>query len=152
MRTFDFAPLYRSTIGIDRLAQMFNNTVDNQPSYPPYNVELVAENQYLISMAVAGFEQSELDIETENDTLKITGRKQADPTERNYLHRGIASRDFEHRFQLADHVRVVNARLHNGLLHISLVREVPEVLKPRKVAIDVAGTASLLAQQENVAA
>lgn len=147
MRTFDFAPLYRSAIGIDRLAQMFNNMAENQPSYPPYNIELVDENKYLISMAVAGFDLSELEIETENDTLRITGRKQKDEVERNYLHRGIGTRDFEHRFQLADHVKVINASLHNGLLHISLLREIPEAYKPRKIAIDTPDNAHLIHNQ-----
>jgi molecular chaperone IbpA len=137
MRTYDFAPLYRSTIGLDRLAQMFDSVqrADSQPSYPPYNVELVAENKYRITMAVAGFDRSELEIETERDTLKIVGRKKADE-QRNFLHRGIAMRDFEHRFQLTDHVQVVSANFEQGLLNIDLVREVPEALKPRKIAID----------------
>jgi molecular chaperone IbpA len=137
MRTYDFAPLYRSTIGFDRLAQMFDSLqrADSQPSYPPYNVELVAENKYRITMAVAGFDRSELEIETERDTLKIVGRKKADE-QRNFLHRGIAMRDFEHRFQLTDHVQVVSANFEQGLLNIDLVREVPEALKPRKIAID----------------
>jgi len=138
MRTFDFTPLYRSAIGFDRLAQLFDDAQrDAQPSYPPYNIELVGEDQYRITMAVAGFDRSEIDIETERDTLKITGRKQADQTARNFLHRGIASRNFEHTFQLADHVRVVGAKLDNGLLNIELAREIPEALKPRKIAIDV---------------
>lgn len=139
MRNFDFAPLYRSAIGFDRLAQLFDNMqrADAQPSYPPYNIELVSEDQYQITMAVAGFDRSELEIEAENDTLRITGRKQqAEPQTRNFLHRGIGTRDFEHRFQLADHVRVTTAKLDKGLLHIDLVREVPEALKLRKIAID----------------
>jgi molecular chaperone IbpA len=138
MRTVDFAPLYRSAIGFDRLAQMFDNMqrFDAQPSYPPYNIELVADNQYQITMAVAGFDRSELEIQTENDTLLITGRKKQAEQTRNYLHRGIGTRDFEHRFQLADHVRVTAAKLDNGLLHIDLIREIPEALKPRKIAID----------------
>jgi molecular chaperone IbpA len=137
MRTFDFAPLYRSAIGFDRLAQLADAALrsDAQPSYPPYNIELVAEDKYRISMAVAGFERSELEIESIEDTLKIVGRKQGTDTDRTYLHRGIAARDFEHRFQLADHVRVVDASLDNGLLNIELVREVPEAKKPRKISI-----------------
>jgi len=137
MRTYDFAPLYRSTIGFDRLAQMFDSAqrADSQPSYPPYNVELVAENKYRITMAVAGFDRAELEIETERDTLKIVGRKKTGE-QRNFLHRGIAMRDFEHRFQLTDHVQVVSANFEQGLLNIDLVREVPEALKPRKIAID----------------
>jgi molecular chaperone IbpA len=134
----DFSPLYRSAIGFDRLAQLFDEVqrADAQPSYPPYNIELVGEDKYRITMAVAGFDRSEIDIETERDQLKIIGRKQKDDTKRTFLHRGIASRDFEHRFQLADHVKVVGARLDNGLLNIELVRVVPEELKPRKITIE----------------
>jgi molecular chaperone IbpA len=137
MRTFDFAPLYRSAIGFDRLAQVVDAALrsDNQPSYPPYNIELVAEDKYRISMAVAGFERGELEIESVEDTLKVVGRKQGAEANRTFLHRGIAARDFEHRFQLADHVRVTNASLENGLLNIELVREVPEAKKPRKISI-----------------
>jgi molecular chaperone IbpA len=138
MRTFDFSPLYRSAIGFDRLAHLFNEAqrADAQPSYPPYNIELISEDKYRITMAVAGFDRSELDIELERSTLKIVGRKVKDVAQRNFLHRGIASRDFEHSFQLADHLKVIGAKLDNGLLNIELVREVPEALKPRKVLID----------------
>jgi molecular chaperone IbpA len=138
MRTYDFTPLYRSAIGFDRLAQLFDEAqrTEAQPSYPPYNIELVTEDQYRVTMAVAGFDRSELEIETERDQLKIVGRRQKEDTKHTYLHRGIAARDFEHRFQLADHVKVVGAKLENGLLSIELAREVPEALKPRKIAID----------------
>lgn len=138
MRTYDFSPLYRSAIGFDRLAQLFNDAQrsESQPSYPPYNIELVGENKYRITMAVAGFDRSEIEIETERDTLKITGRKAAEEGTRNFLHRGIASRNFEHSFQLANHVHVVGAKLDNGLLNIELAREIPEALKPRKIVID----------------
>jgi molecular chaperone IbpA len=138
MRTYDFSPLYRSAIGFDRLAQLFDEAqrADSQPSYPPYNIELVTEDKYRIIMAVAGFDSSELDIVSERDTLRVVGRKQKDDTQHTFLHRGIAARDFEHSFQLADHVKVVGARLEKGLLNIELVREVPEALKPRKIAID----------------
>ncbi|MEB0140742.1 MULTISPECIES: Hsp20 family protein [unclassified Undibacterium] len=138
MRNFDFAPLYRSAIGFDRLAQLFDDAQrsDATPSYPPYNIELIAEDKYSISMAVAGFARNELDIESERDTLKIIGRKAKEDSTRNFLHRGIAARDFEHRFRLADHVKVLGARLENGLLTIELVREVPEACKPRRIAID----------------
>jgi molecular chaperone IbpA len=149
MRTFDFAPLYRSAIGFDRLAQVVDAALrsDSQPSYPPYNIELVAEDKYRISMAVAGFERDELEIESVEDTLKVVGRKQVEEGNRTYLHRGIAARDFEHRFQLADHVRVVDASLDNGLLNIELVREVPEAKKPRKIGIG-AGTAPQLIERQ----
>ena len=137
MRNYDLSPLYRSAIGFDRFAQLVDSALrsDAQPSYPPYNVELVEEDKYRISMAVAGFDRRELEIESERDTLKVVGRRQKDAQERTYLHRGIAARDFEHRFQLADHVKVVGASLENGLLNIELVREVPEAMKPRRIQI-----------------
>ncbi|TWI62134.1 molecular chaperone IbpA [Pseudoduganella lurida] len=134
MRTFDLTPLYRTGIGFDRLASLLNGA--DAPSYPPYNIELVAEDQYRIVMALAGFDRSELSIDTERDALIITGRKQKDASERTFLHRGIAARDFEQRFQLADHVKVTGASFDNGMLTIDLVREVPEALRPRKIAID----------------
>ncbi len=136
MRTFDLAPLYRSAIGFDRLAQLLETQRgDAQPSYPPYNIELVTENQYRIVMALAGFDRNEIDIVAERDSLHITGRKQKDEAARTFLHRGIAARDFEQRFQLANHVKVTTASFDNGMLTIELVREVPEALKPRKIVI-----------------
>lgn len=137
MRTYDFSPLYRSAIGFDRLTQLAEAALRAEPpSYPPYNIELVSEDKYRISMAVAGFARDELDVETEKNTLKISGRKASDPTQHTWLHRGIAARDFEQRFQLDDHVKVVAASFENGLLNIELEREVPEALKPRKILID----------------
>jgi molecular chaperone IbpA len=138
MTGYDFSPLYRSAIGIDRLASLMENSLraDNQPSYPPYNIELVDENSYRISMAVAGFAQDELEIEVENDTLTVSGRKAKEEGGRRYLHQGIAARSFQRQFQLADHVKVKAARLENGLLHVDLQREVPEALKPRRIAIE----------------
>ena len=138
MRTFDLTPLFRSAIGFDRLAQMLNDAQrgDAQPSYPPYNIELVSEDQYRIVMALAGFSRAEIDITSERDTLLVVGRKQRDGVERTYLHRGIAARDFEQRFQLANHVKVTGASFDNSMLTIELVREIPEALKPRKIAID----------------
>ena len=136
MRTYDFSPLYRSAIGFDRLAQFFDDAQRTDSSYPPYNIELVDEDKYRITMAVAGFERSEIEIVTEGEALKIIGRKTREETPRNFLHRGIASRDFEHSFQLAEHVRIVGARLDNGLLNIELAREIPEALKPRKILIE----------------
>lgn len=133
MRTFDLTPLYRSAIGFDRLANLLEQR--GEPSYPPYNIELVSEDQYRIVMALAGFTRDEVEIVTERDTLHITGRKQKDETQRTYLHRGIAARDFEQRFQLANHVKVTAASFDNGMLTIELVREVPEAFKPRKIAI-----------------
>jgi molecular chaperone IbpA len=149
MRTYDFSPLYRTAIGFDRLAQLFDEAqrAESQPSYPPYNIELVTEDKYRITMAVAGFKGSEIDIVSERDTLKVVGRKQKDETKTTFLHRGIAARDFEQRFELADHVKVVGARLDNGLLSIELIREVPEALKPRKIAIETGDNVQLLERQ-----
>lgn len=136
MRTFDLTPLYRSAIGFDRLANLLESQrADAQPSYPPYNIELVSEDKYRIVMALAGFDRSEVEIVAERDTLHVTGRKQKDAQERTFLHRGIAARDFEQRFQLANHVKVHGATFENGMLTIDLVREVPEALKPRKIEI-----------------
>lgn len=149
MRAYDFSPLYRSAIGFDRLAKLFDEAQrsESHTSYPPYNIELVTEDKYRIEIAVAGFSQSELEIATERDTLKISGRKSKDDTQHTYLHRGIAARDFEHRFQLADHVKVVGANLNNGLLHIELAREIPEALKPRKIKINGSESVQLLDRQ-----
>lgn len=149
MRTFDLTPLYRSAIGFDRLAQLLEQRADAQPSYPPYNIELVSEDKYRIVMALAGFDRSEVEIVAERDTLHVTGRKQKDDTQRTYLHRGIAARDFEQRFQLANHVKVTTASFDNGMLTIELVREVPEALKPRKITI---GGGDAINSGENVQA
>jgi molecular chaperone IbpA len=135
MRTFDLTPLYRSAIGFDRLVNLLEQRTEAAPSYPPYNVELVAEDKYRIVMALAGFTRDEVEIVSERDTLRVTGRKQKDEVQRTYLHRGIAARDFEQRFQLANHVKVVSAGFDNGMLTIDLVREIPEEYKPRKIAI-----------------
>jgi molecular chaperone IbpA len=141
MRTFDLTPLYRSAIGFDRLASLLEQRTEASPSYPPYNIELVAEDKYRIVMALAGFSRNEVEIVAERDSLHVTGRKQKDDTQRTYLHRGIAARDFEQRFQLANHVKVTSASFDNGMLTIDLVREVPEALKPRKITIgDANGT------------
>lgn len=154
MRTYDFSPLFRSAIGFDHFARILDDAARSEaaPSYPPYNVELVEENQYRITMAVAGFERNELDIEFERDTLKVTGRRAKEENGRAYLHRGIAERDFEHRFRLADHVKVTGASLANGLLKIELVREIPEILKPRRIDIgDGSGRAPSLIEAEQTA-
>ena len=149
MRTFDLTPLYRSAIGFDRLANLLETQrADAQPSYPPYNIELVSEDKYRIVMALAGFDRAEIDIVTERDSLHITGRKQKDETTRTYLHRGIAARDFEQRFQLANHVKVTTAAFDNGMLTIELVREVPEALKPRKIVIDGGSNVQVLEQRQ----
>lgn len=136
MRRLDLTPLYRSAIGFDRLAPLFDEAsrVDT-PAYPPYNIELVDENKYCITMAVAGFAEDELEIETEGESLKVTGRKEKTDEPRKYLHQGIAARNFERRFNLADHIEVRGARVENGLLHIDLERVIPEAMKPRKIEI-----------------
>jgi len=141
MRNIDLSPLYRSMIGFDRMANLLDNaarTGQSQPSYPPYNIEQLDEDKYLITMAVAGFEEQELDIVAENNTLTVEGKKQTDDVEHKFLHQGIAARNFKHRFQLAEHVKVNNAELKHGLLNISLVREIPEAMKPRKISINSA--------------
>ena len=142
MRTYDFSPLYRSAIGFDRFAKLLSDAQlnENEMSYPPYNIELFNENSYRIVMAVAGFSENDIEIESEQQTLKVSGKKQKNSEQVNYLHRGIAARDFEHKFQLADHVQVTNARLENGLLEINLTREIPEALKPKKIQIFSAAT------------
>jgi molecular chaperone IbpA len=144
MRTIDFAPLYRSTVGFDRLFSLLDNVgqVEATPSYPPYNIERTGENEYRITMAVAGFSEDELLIESRENTLTVKAEKtETEKTEEGseFLFRGIAARSFERRFQLADHVEVRNATLENGLLHIDLVREIPEAMKPRKIEIGKKG-------------
>jgi molecular chaperone IbpA len=139
MRTFDYSPLLRSTIGFDHFTNLLDSVSraeQKQPGYPPYNIELVAENQYQITMAVAGFSQDELMLESENNTLTVIGKKAETKNETTYLHRGIAARDFSRKFQLAEHIKVNNAKLENGLLHIDLIRQIPEVMKPRKIEIN----------------
>ena len=136
MRSIDFSPLYRSAIGFDRLATLIESAASNgNAGYPPYNIEQLGDSDYRISMAVAGFTQEELELSFQENLLTVKGSKQAD-SERNYLYQGIAERGFERRFQLADYVRVKGADLKNGLLHIDLVREVPEAMKPRKIEIN----------------
>ena len=138
MRPFDFAPLYRSTVGFDRLVQLLDSAAGLEaeaPAYPPYNIERLGENEYRITMAVAGFAQSEIKLEVKEQTLTVTGQKSPEAKEREFLHRGIAGRAFERRFQLADHVEVSGADLKDGLLDIGLKRNVPERLKPRTIAI-----------------
>ncbi|GEK08405.1 Hsp20 family protein [Pseudoalteromonas sp. McH1-7] len=139
MRTVDLSPLYRSFIGFDHLASMMDAAArtDKQPSYPPYNIEALGKDKYQITMAVAGFTEQELTLESENNTLTVKGKKQdADESkERKFIHQGIAQRGFERKFQLGDHVNVLGADLSHGLLVIDLERVVPEALKPRKIEI-----------------
>ena len=137
MRNYDLSPLYRSTVGFDRLFSMLDGAVESAPTYPPYNIERTGENAYRISIAVAGFSENDLTIESKENTLTIRGEKKekADDNAGEVLYQGIAARAFERRFQLADHVEVTGASLDNGLLHIDLVREIPEAMKPRKIVI-----------------
>ena len=139
MPTFDLAPLYRSTVGFDRLFSMLDG-FDTAPGYPPYNIERTGENDYRISVAVAGFGESELSIEAKENTLTIKGEKQVkEEKDGEVLYQGIAARAFERVFQLADYVVVKGASLENGLLHVDLVREIPEAKKPRQIAINGGG-------------
>jgi molecular chaperone IbpA len=135
MRHFDFSPLYRSTVGFDRLFSMLDTAGNEAPSYPPYNIERTGEDAYRITMAVAGFAEAELTVEAKEHVLSIKGEKSDEDADREILYRGIASRTFERRFQIAEHVRVEGASLENGLLHVDLVREIPEGMKPRKIEI-----------------
>ncbi|MEJ2179674.1 MAG: Hsp20 family protein [Gammaproteobacteria bacterium] len=137
MVNFDFSPLFRSSIGFDHMVSLLDSArrIDQGGnSYPPYNIERTGEDAYRISMAVAGFNQSELNVETKENVLTINGVKSKDDT-KSYLYHGIAERNFERRFQLADHVNVTDAKLENGLLHVDLVREIPEAMKPRSIQI-----------------
>lgn len=139
MRHFDLSPLYRSTVGFDRLAQLIDSAVgDFDAPYPPYNIERLGENDYRITMAVAGFTADEIQVDVKESTLSVRGEKKAEANEgdqRRYLHRGIAARSFERRFQLADHVEVTGADLKDGLLNIDLVRNLPERMRPRSIPI-----------------
>jgi molecular chaperone IbpA len=137
MRHFDFSPLYRATVGFDQIADMVDRLVTSDvqtSSYPPYNIEKIDKDTYLISVAVAGFSEADLNVEVKENSLIISAGK-SDEEKKNYLHRGIASRSFKQQFQLADHVQVTGARHSDGMLHIELKREVPEALKPRKIPI-----------------
>jgi molecular chaperone IbpA len=141
MRNFDLSPLYRSTVGFDRLFGMLDtasNFDNSAPTYPPYNIERTGENAYRVTLAVAGFGENDIDIEVKEGTLSISGAKHetGENEGKEVLYRGIAARSFERRFQLADHVEVKGATLENGLLHVDLVREIPEAMKPRTIAIN----------------
>jgi molecular chaperone IbpA len=142
MRNFDFAPLYRATVGYDRIANLMDRALTAdvaQPTYPPYNIEKTAEDAYRISVAVAGFAPEDLSVEVKDAALIVSARKGVEDAEPVYLHRGIATRAFERRFALADHVRVTGALQAHGMLHIDLVREMPEALKPRRIEIGRGG-------------
>jgi molecular chaperone IbpA len=154
MNTFDFTPLFRSAIGFDRLTNALENAYrsDNNSGYPPYNIELLEENHYRISLAVAGFKEDELDIEIKNGRLTVSGAQKDGSEDKQYLHHGIANRNFERSYQLADYVRVKDAELKDGLLHIDLVREIPEAMKPRKIAINSDARSEKLIDNESQAA
>ena len=145
MTNFDFSPLFRSTVGFDRVLDLLDQASRAQPmtSWPPYNIEKMGEDQYRITMAVAGFSPDEIDVVQQENTLLVNGQKHPDPEGVQVLHRGIATRAFKQSFNLADHVKVTGATLDNGLLTIELVREVPEALKPRRIEIAGGGQKSL---------
>ena len=146
MRSLDFTPLYRATVGFDRIADLMDRALAadvSQTTYPPYNIERTAGNGYRISVAVAGFAPEDLTVEVKEATLVVAARKASEDTARSYLHRGIATRAFERRFALADHVRVEGAAHEHGMLHIDLVREMPEALKPRRFVIARAAPGAL---------
>jgi len=138
MRTFDFSPLFRSTVGFDRLFDLMDSYAEQSGGYPPYNIERADETHYRITLAVAGFSEKDLSLEVKEGVLTVTGQReeQNNPESSSYLYQGIAGRAFERRFQLAEHVEVKAARLENGLLHIDLERLIPEEKKPRKIAIN----------------
>lgn len=138
MRTYDFAPLYRASVGFDQIADVMDRVLTKEvttSSYPPYNIEKTADDAYRISIAVAGFSADDLAIEVKQNALVVSAKKADETEKKSYLHRGIATRAFERKFQLADHVRVTGASHEDGMLHIDLVREVPEALKPRRIEI-----------------
>jgi len=143
MTTFDFSPLFRTSVGYDRLASLMNSAhrVEQGNGFPPYNIQKAGDDHYRITMAVAGFAEAELNITSEHNKLVVTGNRpeEKEGEENAYLYRGIATRAFERRFNLADHVRVTGAKLDNGLLHIELEREIPEAMKPRKIDIQSSG-------------
>lgn len=139
MRNFDFAPLHRATVGFDQIADLMDRVMSSDAggqSYPPYNIEKTADDAYRISIAVAGFAEDDLSVEVKDQGLHVTAKKSTEDDGRKYLHRGIANRAFSRRFHLADHVRVSGAAHEHGMLHIDLVREVPEALKPRRIEIN----------------
>ena len=145
MRTFDFSPLYRSTVGFDSVTRLLESALradEGQTSYPPYNIEKTGENAYRITMAVAGFGENDITITAQDNSLVVTGKIAKTEEEKKFLHRGIAGRAFERRFELAEHIRVSGASLVNGLLHVDLVKEVPEAKKPRTVKIETAAPKS----------
>ncbi len=153
MNRIDLTPLYRSSVGFDRFGTLLDAAFQSEKSaggYPPYNIEVVEENNYAITIAVAGFKQDELDIQVENGVLTVRGKKGEQPNA-NFLHQGIATRSFERKFNLADHIEVVDADLQDGLLQISLVKEVPEAMKPKKIAIQGTNSPRVISHEEKAA-
>lgn len=150
MRSYDLSPLFRSTVGFDRLSRLLESALTGDEaanSYPPYNIEKTGEDAYRITMAVAGFAPEDLTITAQQNSLVVTGKTSKDGAPGQFLYRGIAGRAFERRFQVADFIRVNSADLHNGLLYIDLVREVPEAMKPRTIQISTGNSATMLSQQ-----
>ena len=153
MRHYDFTPLYRASVGFDQIADMMDRVLSNDPatpnSYPPYNIEKSADDAYRISVAVAGFSDQDLTVEVRENALIVAGQKSKEDQDKSYLHRGIATRAFERKFQLADHVRVTGASHVDGMLHIDLVRELPESVKPRRIDIATPNTRALAVDTVN---
>ena len=155
MNTIDLSPLYRSTVGFDRLGALLDSALrtDQGSSFPPYNIEVTGNDRYAITLAVAGFDQSDLDIQVEGGLLSVRGKKGDDgKQEHKYLHQGIASRSFERKFNLADHVEVTGAQLANGLLTVNLTKEIPETMKPKTIAINTSGNVIQHNVEDNKAA
>jgi molecular chaperone IbpA len=140
MNTIDLTPLYRSSVGFDRMASLLDSALRGNNSsgggYPPYNIEVTGENRYSVTLAVAGFAESELELQVENGVLTVSGKKDKTDDGKKYLYQGIATRSFERKFNLADHVEVVGAKLDNGILTVNMVKEIPEAMKPKKIQID----------------
>ncbi len=154
MRTLDFSPLYRTTVGFDHLSNLLDSVTRAEAAangYPPYNIESIDSDRYQITMAIAGFTEDELDIQLEKQTLTVKGVKPQEDETKKYLHRGIAARNFERRFQLADHVEVTSAKLEHGLLDIQLVRVIPETMKPKSIPINASGARLLDSAKKNAA-
>lgn len=153
MTTFDFAPLFRSTVGFDRFARLVDSTLQAgtaTPAYPPYNIEATDEDAYRITMAVAGFREDDLDVTIKENTLTVSGAKAKEDGEQRFLYQGIAARNFVQKFQLAEHVRVAGANLADGMLTVDLVREVPEAMKPRTIKIQDGAPESIVAKAKKL--
>jgi len=150
MNTIDLTPLYRSSIGFDRFGSLLDSALRSEPSvsYPPYNIEVIGENEYAITLALAGFDDSDIDIQTEKGVLTVKGKKESKQEDVKFLHQGIANRSFERKFNLADYVEVKNASLDKGLLTISLVKEIPEAMKPKKIEISSSSVSDNLLEEK----